>query len=153
MTVDPACLLDTNILLRLRQRSDPHYFVTSNAVLALHRKGTRLCYTSQILAEFWNVSTRPTEKNGLGLSIVETNGLLNEYEQQFHFLEDSAAVHHRWRELVFTYTVKGAKVHDARLVAAMLVHQVPRILTFNTADFTRYPDILPLHPGSLVHPL
>ena len=34
--------------------------------------------------------------------------------------------------------VVGSKVHDARLVAAMNVHGVRRILTFNTDDFTRY---------------
>ena len=30
------------------------------------------------------------------------------------------------------------KVHDSRLVAAMTLHHVSRILTFNTQDFARY---------------
>jgi predicted nucleic acid-binding protein len=34
--------------------------------------------------------------------------------------------------------VLGTKVHDARLVAAMNVHGIERILTFNTGDFARY---------------
>ena len=34
--------------------------------------------------------------------------------------------------------MQGAKVHDTRLVAAMNVHGVGRILTFNANDFTRY---------------
>jgi hypothetical protein len=34
--------------------------------------------------------------------------------------------------------VIGAKVHDARLGAAMTVHGVRRLLTFNTGDFARY---------------
>jgi predicted nucleic acid-binding protein len=40
-------------------------------------------------------------------------------------------------------------VHDARLVAAMNVHGVRRILTFNTDDFARY-GIEVLHPSSLL---
>ncbi len=36
------------------------------------------------------------------------------------------------------FGVSGAKVHDARLVALMLVNGVERILTFNAADFRRY---------------
>ncbi len=37
-----------------------------------------------------------------------------------------------------TYGVSGVQVHDARLVATMLVHGVTHILTFNTSGFTRY---------------
>jgi hypothetical protein len=38
-----------------------------------------------------------------------------------------------------THGVIGSQVYDARLVAAMTVHGVGRILTFNVADFSRYP--------------
>ena len=43
-----------------------------------------------------------------------------------------------WRRLVVNYGVSGVQVHDARLVATMLVHDVTHILTFNTQDFIRY---------------
>ncbi|HJT69510.1 MAG TPA: hypothetical protein VJ731_04885 [Terriglobales bacterium] len=43
----------------------------------------------------------------------------------------------------------GVQVHDARLVAAMRVHGVKRILTFNDKDFARYTDIAALHPGTV----
>ena len=36
------------------------------------------------------------------------------------------------------YGVSGVQVHDARLVATMIVHGVTHILTFNTSDFVRY---------------
>jgi predicted nucleic acid-binding protein len=35
------------------------------------------------------------------------------------------------------------------LVAAMRVHAVKRILTFNEKDFARYPGIEAVHPRSL----
>ncbi|ETW99939.1 MAG: hypothetical protein ETSY2_40000 [Candidatus Entotheonella gemina] len=36
------------------------------------------------------------------------------------------------------YSVSGVQVHDARLVAAMIMHHVTHILTLNISDFERY---------------
>jgi predicted nucleic acid-binding protein len=47
-------------------------------------------------------------------------------------------VYTEWRRLVVSFEVSGMQVHDARIVAAMIVHGVTHILTFNTADFVRY---------------
>jgi hypothetical protein len=64
-----ACLLDSNILLRISTSDDPLHAAISHALHALVGQGVRLCYTSQTLAEFWNASTRPLDKNGFGLSV------------------------------------------------------------------------------------
>ena len=40
-------------------------------------------------------------------------------------------------------------VHDARLVAAMLVHKLTHILTFNSDDFRRYSEIIVVNPKQL----
>jgi predicted nucleic acid-binding protein len=62
-------------------------------------------------------------------------------EKIFPLLPDDARIHQEWRKLVVRFGVSGVQVHDARIVAAMLVHQVTHILTFNTADFARYSKI------------
>jgi predicted nucleic acid-binding protein len=62
---------------------------------------------------------------------------------------DSLAVHEEWRKLLVTHGVSGVQVHNARLVAAMHVHGVKRILTFNDKDFARYPDVEAVHPRSV----
>jgi len=49
--------------------------------------------------------------------------------------------------LVIAHAVMGVNVHDARLVAAMLVHGLTHILTFNTADFRRFSQITVVHPS------
>jgi predicted nucleic acid-binding protein len=46
-------------------------------------------------------------------------------------LPDNLAVHQEWRKLLVMSNVSGVQVHDARLVAAMRVHGVGTILTFN----------------------
>ena len=43
----------------------------------------------------------------------------------------------------------GVKVFDARLVAVMNVYGVRSILTYNTADFTRYTGLTILHPSDV----
>jgi predicted nucleic acid-binding protein len=54
-----------------------------------------------------------------------------------------------WKRLVVQYGVLGVKVHDARLIAAMNVHGVRRLLTFDVGDFTRY-GIELLQPSSVL---
>jgi predicted nucleic acid-binding protein len=46
-----------------------------------------------------------------------------------------------WTRLVFNYRVTGKNAHDARLIAAMVVHGIENLLTFNTQDFLRYREI------------
>lgn len=53
-------------------------------------------------------------------------------------LQDSPDVYFEWRRIVLEYSVSGKQVHDARLVAVIISHEVTHILTFNTVDFTRY---------------
>lgn len=131
-------LMDTNILLGISHRADARYLIVQAAVHKLWENGHELQTTSQNFAEFWNVSTRPTDRNGFGLMPDETDELLQGVEQSFPLLLDLPDAYPEWRRLVVDYGVSGVQVHDARLVATMLVHDVTHILTFNTQDFIRY---------------
>ena len=131
-------LVDTNVLLGFSYWTDPRYPIVRPAVRELLTKGHELQTTSQNFAEFWNVSTRPTDRNGFGRTPFETNQLLQRLERLFPLLPDSPDVYPVWRRLVVDHRVSGVQVHDARLVAAMVSHGVRHILTFNTADFNRY---------------
>ncbi|MBH8565503.1 PIN domain-containing protein [Nostoc sp. CENA67] len=143
-------MADTNILLRFVSPSDPNHILVRDAIYSLLQRGEEICYTSQILGEFWNVCTRPTTaRSGFGLSIEETDQRAQVIKRYFNFLPDSAAVHTQWRRLVVDYRVSGVKVHDTRLVAAMLVHGLTHILTFNDSDFARYLEITGVHPKDI----
>jgi len=138
------CLVDTNVVIRLLNREDPAYLVARNAVDKVIDEGYRLCITPQILAEFWNVATRPKEANGLGWDILPT---LRETFRAMDFFEtlyvsDSLMAFTYWLALLIQYEVKGKQVHDARLVATMLTHGVHFLLTFNGDDFRRYGDLI-----------
>lgn len=145
-----SCLLDTNILLRLAKRDSPEFSSIREALRVLNRSNNRLCYTSQNLVEFWNVSTRPVARNGHGLSIKEADDAARHIEKAFELLPDTDAIHKEWRRLVVDYGVSGVQVHDARLVAAMNVHGIHHLLTLNDRDFSRYTGVVTLHPEQVV---
>src|SRR3954463_2821696 len=123
-------LLDTGILLRLLEPTDPHHATIRAAIRALRARGDTLVIAAQNTAEFWNVCTRPaTARGGLGLAIAETEHRLRLAERLFPVLPDDAAAYPLWRQLVVLHGVMGVQVHDARLVAWMQAHGVSHILT------------------------
>jgi len=146
MPTGDACLLDSNILLRIANSDEVQHASINSAILRLFRQGMRLCYTSQTLGEYWNAATRPREKNGFGWSIEETDLLARVIERDFEFLPDSREVHDRWRSLLVMHNIQGVQVHDARLAASMYVHGVGQILTINARDFRRFGGLRIIHP-------
>lgn len=132
------CLVDTNVLLRFADRSHPLHPSIRTAVRRLRQDRHTLQITSQNCIEFWNVATRPIERNGFGLTPSDAEGLLKLIERLFPVLPDSSEVYQEWRRLVIMFSVSGVQVHDARLVASMKVHAISHILTLNLEDFKRY---------------
>jgi predicted nucleic acid-binding protein len=117
------------------------------ATNTLLERGEKLYVTPQNLMEFWNVYTRPLEKNGLGRTPVEAAAEVNRLKMLFVLLPDSPAIYPEWERLVIAHAVRGVNVHDAKLAAAMLTQGLTHILTFNTSDFARYPGITAVHPS------
>lgn len=132
---------DTNNLLRFAIRADVQHAVVLSAIRKLKSNGDKIYILPQTCVEFWNVCTRPTSRNGFGLSVQQANHSLRLVEKIFPLLPDDENVHKEWRKLVVKFGVSGVQVHDARIVTAMTVHQVTHILTFNTSDFTRFSSI------------
>jgi predicted nucleic acid-binding protein len=143
-------LADTNILLRLVQPDSPEYGTIRQCTDRLWASGADLFYTSQNLAEFWNVCTRPADRNGFGFSVAETDERAALIEAKFSFAADSEATHQEWRRIVVAAGVSGIQVHDARMVAAMRVHGIANLLTLNAKDFRRFSGITVLSPDDVL---
>ena len=139
-------LLDTNILLRLRQTNHPQHSNALKATLLLRKKKEKLCIFPQNLMEFWVVATRPIEVNGLGLDFQQASQEIQLLKTIFILYEDNPGIFQEWEKLVTKYKIMGKKAHDTRLVASMIVHQINYILTFNTNDFKIYSEITVVDP-------
>jgi hypothetical protein len=119
--------------LQINKSDDLQHAAISHALHELVGQGV-----SQTLAEFWNASTRPLDKNGFGLNVAETDRLARVIERDFEFLLDSREIHGRWRSLLVAHSIQGVQVHDPRLTASMYVHGVGQLLTINVRDLKRF---------------
>ena len=143
-------LVDTNILLRLVQKNSPMHLDTQRAILTLKKQGEFLCIIPQNIIEFWAVATRPLDKNGLGLSITQAEEESEKLKKIFILELDTPQIFTEWEYLVIKHQVMGKQVHDARLAAAMVAHNITHLLTFNVEDFKRFSDIVVVDPRSIV---
>ena len=142
-------LVDTNILLRSVEPLHPQYSIAVQAVARLLAQDTTVYFTLQNIAEFWNVATRPKDKNGLGLTIPAVVSKVEKIENLLILLPDTPAVYAQWKRIVLDHNVSGVQVHDARLVATMKAHGVTGLLTFDVGDFSRYSGIEVTHPQAI----
>lgn len=143
-------LVDTNIVLRLCQPEHPHHLAAKRAVTRLIDQETSCVITPQIAAEFWSVCTRPAAANGFGLTPFAAAEKLHDFETLFPIHAGKPdAEYSVWKQLLTTLDIKGVQAHDARLAAFMIVNDIPRILTFNGADFQRFTGITVHHPDSV----
>lgn len=142
-------LVDTSTLVRTLQVRHPQYETVARAFETLIARGRELHIVPQNLFELWVVATRPASQNGLGLSTTEAAAELMRLKSMFPLLPDPPAIYPVWESLVIQYRVAGKPAHDARLVAAMLVHGLTTILTFDRTGFSRYAGIEVLHPADV----
>jgi predicted nucleic acid-binding protein len=127
----------------------------SEAIRAIRvsiKKNERITIVPQNLYEFWVVATRPVSANGLGFRPRRTRHLLDKARRYFEVGLDLPGTLDEWLRLVDTYSILGVRAHDTRLVAAMKLHGISHLLTFNTVDFKAYhlKEITVISPSELL---
>jgi predicted nucleic acid-binding protein len=142
-------LLDTNIIVRAAQPALPEWPLIDNSLSELINQKAALCIVPQTIYEFWVVATRPASQNGFGLDPNDAKSLIDSTLDQFTLLRDERGIFDLWSDLVTVHQVSGKGAHDARLVAAMQRHSIANLVTFNEADFKRFP-INVLTPRSIL---
>jgi predicted nucleic acid-binding protein len=142
--------VDTNVFVAAIQTFNSVLRTTArHSIKSLFRQGEQLCCFPQNLVEFWNVATRPVTGNGLGLLPEQAARFVDRFQTIVQLLPETQDIFPAWRTLVLQYRVAGINVHDARIAAAMIVHRVSRILTFDVDDFKRYTQIAVIDPNSM----
>jgi predicted nucleic acid-binding protein len=134
-------LLDTNVLCRVAERGHPDHAIATSVIDKLRAEGNQLCLVPQVLYEYWVVVTRPVSDNGLGMTAVDADAVIDLWLELFTLFRDERGVFTLWRGLVKQHDAKGKSAYDARLVAAMKRHRISHMVTFNVADFRRYREI------------
>ncbi|HEY3333131.1 MAG TPA: PIN domain-containing protein [Capsulimonadaceae bacterium] len=146
-------LVDTNVVLRAVNTQDAQHNVCVSATSELFRRGAILSISTQVVAEFWNVITRPSDARppgSYGFDTMEAEKHLIRAERMFEVLPDPAGLYECWRDIVLQHKVVGTQVHDARLAAWAMAYNADGILTLNGKDFARFPQVTVVNPNDVV---
>jgi predicted nucleic acid-binding protein len=141
-------IIDTNVLLRL-----PQFLATRQTeygetpILDAFTSGEYTpCICFQSLAEFWAVAGRPVHVNGLGFSVKQVDKMVQRLRRYMQVIPDRPEALDIWVNLCNEHHIIGKKTHDARLISTAIADGVTAIVTFNTADFQHFKDVLIVEP-------
>ena len=131
--------VDTNVLVYAVAPGAPNRD-QARAALARHGSTEPLCISPQVLREFVAVITRP-QVWSRPKTIREAVEAAVALARSFEVLNEEPRVWEQLVDLCRRFDFGGRQVHDANIVATMLAHGEGRLLTFNGADFLRFPVI------------
>ena len=140
--------LDTNILLREADESDPRHDLVRAKRRELLVADHDLVTAPQCIYEFWSVATRPASGSGLGLSPADAFARVEEIRAAYPVLADPRDLLTRWLHLCLTHSTSGRPSHDTRIIAWMDAYRIQHLVTLNPADFRRYTHITLIVPGA-----
>jgi predicted nucleic acid-binding protein len=147
--VEPV-FVDTNCLIYAQQSQSPFHAVATDRLQDLVTNGHPLWISRQVLREYLVVMSRPGSVS-VPVAIADLVADVQSFESQFNIAEDGPVVMSHMLTLLTSIPCSGKQVHDANVVATMLTHGIPQLLTHNVSDFNRFSGqitVLPLIPSS-----
>ena len=141
MTDGERIMLDTNILLAATDESRPDHETAREIIATSGKKGRGLCVSGQIVREYLVVATRSAELNGLGLSAIHAISNVDAFRRFLQLQKEPEAATEKLIKLCRNYDLRGKRIHDANIVAAMLTHGIRFLVTLNTRDFASFKEI------------
>ena len=140
-TGDKLCFLDTNVLIYASNNISPWHQSSKEKIQKLLSEEFRLFISPQILREYVSVASR-----SIGIEKpTPWEMILSNYEyfqNNFTLLDEGRHTVIELSRLLSKIPAAGKHVHDANIVATMLAHDIPNLLTHNTGDFSRYSQLI-----------
>jgi predicted nucleic acid-binding protein len=137
--------IDTNILVYATMSQSPFHSRAQAALRTLDSNRDELWISRQIIREYLAVLSRAQASSGA----VAPADLIKEVEsflKQYAIAEDGPDVTAKLLDLLLLIDTGGKQVHDANIVATMLVHGIGTLLTHNVSDFTRFSPLITVVP-------
>lgn len=136
--VADRAVLDTNVLLAASDEARAEHEEAVAAINEWPASGMVLYTSGQILREYLAVATRALDHNGLGLARPDAVANVRALRTRLHLLVENVKVSDRLLQLLDGIECAGKQIHDANVVATMLVHGIETVTTLNVADFARF---------------
>ncbi|MEA5580730.1 type II toxin-antitoxin system VapC family toxin [Nodularia harveyana UHCC-0300] len=144
-TTNNSVFIDTNILVYANLALSPFHVQATERLQALSQQDINLCISRQTLREYLAAMTRRSDLTE-GIPIASLVVDVRNFATYFHLLEDNLEVTERLLTLIEQIPSGGKQIHDANIVATMLVYNIPQLLTHNTSDFTRFSKLINILP-------
>ena len=131
--------VDTNVLVYARVLEAPNHDLARELLGRALASDDPAQLSRQVLREYLAVMTRP-QTWPVSLTREEVIQDVERLAATLQVLEDGPLITEALVALCRDVPVAGRQIHDANIVATMLVHGVQQLATFNVADFRRYGD-------------
>lgn len=134
--------IDANILIYSTFHDfEPDKHVKSVSMVdSLAASGKTLYVTSQILREFFAISTNPKIFKK-PLTCKQATKKIKEFLDCFSLASESETCVETLLQLLEKYPVLRQKIHDMNIVTTMLDNDITHLMTFNITDFKNINEI------------
>jgi len=141
MMRDANAFVDTNVLLRAILTQMDDHAPSDTLVKRLWREGVTLWISGQVIREFIVQATHPKTLK-IPLSMADVIATVDAITPLFQVADETPAVRAELLRLLREFPTGGKQVHDANLVATMLVYGIDTLLTINVDDLKRFGGIV-----------
>ncbi|MEP0815203.1 MAG: PIN domain-containing protein [bacterium] len=135
--------VDSNILIYASISTSQLHLSCKRTINELVANGCELWVSRQVIREFLSVMTRD-DYYLASMPRSKVLALAAEFRRFFRLAEESEAVTDRLLQILNDFKVSGKRVHDANIVATMLVCGVRRLVTSNARDFAPFAELIDL---------
>jgi len=137
--------LDTNVLVYANIKSAPLHGVALQAIIDHYNAGSELWISRQVIREYLATLTKPQQFSYPPSTTTLQSDIIY-FQSRFSTAEENQSVTDKLLDLLRSIKFGGKQVHDANIVATMLVHNITHLLTHNTADFARFGTLITIVP-------
>lgn len=137
--------IDTNVLLRASVAQMPLHAAALNLIVDYAAQGYEMWISRQVIREYIAQVTRPQGSlQPLTPTLIQQQvaGMLTVYQ----VADENASVTAALLKLVGSIPCGGRQIHDANIMATMLVYGLDTLLTHNIADMQRFAHLVTIVP-------
>lgn len=137
--------VDTNVLLRAIQTAMPLHTEADMLISRARQDGHELWISRQVIREYIAQVTRPGVLS-TPLNAEQVAAKVGIIRATFRVADETEAVTEKLLELIMQFPTAGRQIHDANIIATMLVYQIDTLLTQNIEDMKRFSSRITLLP-------
>ncbi len=137
--------VDTNVILRYRIKVAPLHDKAAQLIADQKALNSELWISRQIIREYVMQITR--DQNYMkALTMDEVEKEVQTLTSSFSIADETADVTNQLIALLKQFPTGGKQVHDANIVATMLVNNIGTLLTNNISDMKRFESLITIIP-------